>query len=78
MTAYMRAATAFRALAVLAAAGTVWLAVLDHPWLAGLATGAGLLAVFLGGRLHTAHLRTVADQTNRNPHTVTDKENTHR
>lgn len=74
MTGYLRAATAFRALA---AVGTVWLAVLDHPWLAGLATWAGLLAVFLGGRLHTAHLRTV-DHVISNRRNTTAKENSTR
>ena len=78
MTGYLRAATAFRALAVLAAAGTMWLAVLNHPWLAGLATWAGLLAVFLGGRLHTAHLRTAAGPVTRNRSNTTTKESSTR
>lgn len=71
MTAYLRAATAFRAVAVLAVGGTVRLAVLDHPVLAGLTAWAAFLAVFLGGRFHTGHLRTVANHTTCNRPTTT-------
>jgi hypothetical protein len=76
VTAYMRAATAFRAVAVLAVGGTVWLAALDHPVLAGLTAWAAFLAVFLGGRFHTGHLRTIAGHVARTRHALTDKENT--
>lgn len=75
MTGYLRAAIALRAVAVLAVGSTVWLAVLDHPVLAGLTAWAAFLAVFLGGRCHTAHRRTIADHVARTRHALTDKEN---
>lgn len=62
MTGYLRTATACRALAAPALAGTVWLAALGHPWLALLPAWAVSLLVFFGGRFHAAHRRTVAER----------------
>jgi hypothetical protein len=55
VTGYLRAAVACRALAVLAAVGTVWQADIDRLWLAALTAWVGFLGVFFGGRFHTAH-----------------------
>lgn len=60
MTADMRAATACRALAVIAAVATVWLAVTGHPWLGSLAGWFAFLALFLGGLIHRGHHRAIA------------------
>lgn len=63
VTAYLRAAIACRVLAPLTAAGSVWLALTDHPWLSVLVGWLAFLALFLGGRLHLAHNRTVTHPT---------------
>lgn len=76
MTAYLRASIACRVLAPLTAAGSVWLALTDHPWLSLLTGWLAFLALFLGGRLHLAHNRTLADRKDRNRRPLTDKENT--
>ena len=78
MTGYLRAAIAFRVLAILAVAATVWLAGLGHPWWAALASWVAFLAVFLGGRCHTAHRRVIAHHTARTRHALTSKEITSR
>ncbi|MEU5322940.1 hypothetical protein AB0G67_40250 [Streptomyces sp. NPDC021056] len=72
MTGYLYAAIACRVLAPLTAAGSVWLALTDHPWLSLLTGWLAFLALFLGGRLHLAHRRTIAE------HAHTDKETTTR
>ena len=61
MTGHLYAAIAARVLAALAVAATVWLAFLGHPWLAVLAGWFAFLALFLGGRFHLGHHRTIAD-----------------
>ena len=76
MTGYRRAAVACRVLAVLAVAATGWLAGLGHPWWAALTGWVAFLAVFLGGRCHTAHHRTIAHHAIRTRHTTHPKENT--
>ena len=60
MTAYLRAAYACRAVAVLALAATVWLFVIGSPWWACALTGwVTFLAVLLGGRCHVGHHNTL-------------------
>lgn len=59
MTGYLRSSIACRALTVPAAVGTVWLAALGHPWLAGLTGWVAFLAVLFGGLLHLGHNRTI-------------------
>lgn len=75
MTGYLYAATVCRVLAPLTAAGSVWLALTDHPWLSLLTGWLAFLALVLGGRLHLAHRRTIAGHAARTEHTLTDKEN---
>ena len=76
MTGYRRAATSFRMLAVLAVAATGWLAGLGHPWWAALASWVAFLGVFLGGRCHTAHRRTIAHHTTRTRRTTNPEKET--
>lgn len=76
MTAYKRAATALRTLAVLAVAATGFLAGTSSPWWAALTGWIAFLAVLLGGLCHLAHRRTIADHTARTRHALTDKETT--
>jgi hypothetical protein len=70
-------AVVFRVLAGLAVAGVMWLAVLGHPWLAGLTAWAGFLAavVALGGRWHTFRHGTSGGDVDRIRHATSPKEN---
>ncbi|MGW2384342.1 hypothetical protein [Streptomyces sp. NPDC001658] len=61
MTSYLRAATAFRSVAVLAVLAAVWVVFAGHPWWTVPAVWVAFLTAFLGGRCHLAHHRTIAD-----------------
>ena len=78
MTGYLRAAIALRVYAVLALADTVGLVVTGHLWWAGLSAWMAFLGVFLGGRCHLAHHRTLTDRTICTRYAPTNKENSAR
>lgn len=76
MTAYLRAATAFRSVAVLAALVTVWLVYAGHPWWAVFVGWVAFLGFFMGRLLNLGHNSTVTGRVARTRHALTDKENT--
>lgn len=77
MTGHLRTPVAFYVVAFLTVAGTLQLAVLGNPWLAGLTAWVGflVLAVILGGRWHAAHHQTATDHVGRIRHATNPKEN---